>query len=123
MAAQDGSTIDYPNIEQELLEFENAANGTVWRTAHLVLIQSMQSQQLKRVLAIDSPPQLVIRDGVGKKAALGPDGRRSQAGVQVMKIDGNASAEELKQMIMERLKEQGMEVDEAKIIIGETKKK
>ena len=117
MSAEDGSAIEYPNIEQGLLEFESAAQGTVWRTSHLALIQSMQSKQLKRLLAIDSPPQLATRDGNGKKVSA-----ESLQSVQAMKIEGNPDVEELKKMIMDRLKEQGMEVDESKIKISGSKK-
>ena len=124
IGSADGSSIEYPMIKRKRLDFESDAFGDTWRTAHFSLIQSIQSKQLTRVLAIDAPPMLVNRDGNGKKSeTIGDQGGPGPGGVQVIKIDGAAGSDEIKKMIMERLKEQGMEVDESKIKIGGAKKK
>ena len=115
MQDHDGAYAQYPGVEQEPLEFEKAVSGAAWETAHVALMYSMQSQGLKKLLAIDQPANLLARDESGKKIS------KADASARVMKLDAkNMDAEAIKQMIMEQLKEQGMDVDPSKMKIQST---
>lgn len=106
-----GNFHPYPNVERELLPFEQQVDGEAWNSAHFALILSMQSQSLKKLLALEQQPGLVTRGSSGKVAETASSG-----GAQVMKLDvTGANAEELKKMILDKLKEQGIEVDESKL--------
>jgi len=104
----------YPGIERESLPFEQLVAGEAWDTAHLAIILSVQSQRLTKLLALEQTPMLAARDSFGKKS----EAVSTPAGMQTMSINANsADAEEIKKMIMDRLKEQGMDVDESKLKI------
>ena len=106
-----GQYTAFPGVTSDPLEFESAVAGPAWNTAHIALLHSMQSQSLKRMLAIEAPENLLARDSTGKQLS-----KEEAANSKVMKLDLKGSdAEELKRMIMEQLKARGMEVDESKI--------
>ncbi len=113
----DGSVSDYPNVKRDPLDFELRVAGESWTTAHIGLLISMQSQSLEKLMAIETPDSMIVRDSTGKKS----DG---SAGMPVLKLDGanTADAEALKKMIMDQLKEQGMDVDESKLEIKTVEK-
>lgn len=99
----------YPGVKREALPFEQLVAGEAWNAAHLAAILSVQSQSLKKLLAIEQPPTMVARDSLGKKSEAG-------SSMQAIKLNtGSADAEEIKKMIMEQLKERGMDVDESKL--------
>ena len=105
----------YPGVERESLPFEQLVAGDAWESAHLAILLSIQSQSLTKMLALEQAPMSVARDSLGKKSDVVSSGA---SGIQAMRLNANgADAEEIKKMIMDRLKEQGMDVDESKLKI------
>ena len=113
MHDESGNYVGCPGIEPEPLEFETAVAGPAWDTAHAAILHAMQSQSLKRLLAIDAPEILLARDSAGKKLS-----KAEAKNAKVMKLDIDTNdPEAIKQMIMEQLQAQGIEVDESKMKI------
>ena len=85
--------------------FEDWVDSEVWRTAHLAIALSLQSNMLEKSLAIVQQDGVSIRDHLGE--------------VYVPPISEDEAAErakraaELTRMILEQLKESGMDVDES----------
>ncbi len=107
----DGGFASYPNVEREYSEFEQLADGDAWRTGQLAIIQTIQSQRLKKLLALEQPEDLASRDAYGKQ--IDANATAGQSGVQMMQLDANGvtDPEELKKLIMEKLKDSGIDVD------------
>ena len=107
-----GRYVAYPGVVSEPLEWETFVASPAWNTAHLALLHSMQSKNLRRILAIETPENLLARDSSGKQLS------KAAANAKVMKMDLDTSdPEALKKMIMEQLKAQGMDVDPSKMKI------
>ncbi len=112
----DGRIVPYPGIKRAPLDFEERVAGEAWETAHVALVLSMQSRQLKRLLGVDTSESMVVRDSSGKVSTADADAGE-------LEVDPNkANAEEIKKMILEQLREQGMEVDESDLKIESAKK-
>ena len=117
----DGSFEPVPNANQD--RWEVPFDSDPWRTAHYCLIVQLQDPVLAAFSAEKSHPMLVARDAAGKKQAgnsSGPGGGQMVGGLQ-LDLDGldpsSLSPEELREKLMEKLKEQGMDVDGASIQI------
>ena len=115
LADSNGRVFEYPNIIREPLDFEVGVDDEVWRTAHIAIVASMQSKQLEKILGIAKSPTMFARNNLGEKVEA--NARSNQP------VMGSTEAEELKKMIMEQLKAQGMEIDESKMKIQSAPKK
>ena len=118
----DGSFESVPIQQPRPLEWEQRVAGDCWRTAHYALIAQLQEPGLAAFSAEQSHPMLVARDGDGKPQAAGGSSPATQimGGLQ-LDLDGidpsSLSPEELQEKLMEKLKEQGVDVSGASIQI------
>ena len=124
----DGSFEEVQNSKKTPLEFERACDNATWRTAHYCLMMQLQCDSLAAFAAEKVHPMLAARSGDGKKEdgreADGPK-KNAVTGAFQLDLDGmdpsSMTPEELKEKMLEKLKEQGIDVDNVQIMTsGET---
>ena len=119
----DGSFESVPIQKSQPLEWENRVAGDCWQTAHYALIAQLQEPGLAAFSAEQSHPMLVARDGDGKPQAAGSSGSQTPQIIGGLQLDldgldpSSLSPEELQEKLMEKLKEQGVDVSGANIQI------
>ena len=116
----DGSFEQIAGSKSAPLDIEQAWDNDHWRTAHYCLILQLQNDVMAAFAAEKSHPTLVARAGDGtlqKKTVGGEKGTTLSGGLQLDFDPTGMSPEELKEKMMEQLKEQGINVDGADIQI------
>lgn len=116
----DGSFKPIPETETKPLALEQHAKDPAWQAAHYCLLLSMQSGNLKKLTGETVSPMMVARNSSGEKSES--SGANSAVkmgmpgGAQVIQFDaGDLEGGDLQAKIREKLKEQGIDVDNMKI--------
>ncbi len=100
----DGKVVDLPGNGSKLLDFETWVDSQVWRNAHFAIALSLQSRSLEKSLALTASEPIKTRDHLGKLF--------NRPAEDVADSERAKKAAELTKMILEQLKESGMDVDE-----------
>ena len=82
-------------------------DSDIWRSSHWIMIRSLYWQPLRRISGIDRTDQIELRDHLAKKFEV--------AQPTEMSDQAKKDAEELTKMIIQQLKDRGMDVDEEKL--------
>ena len=90
--------------QTELTEVEGVVDPGIWRATHWIMIRSMYWQPFKCLAGVRRSDEIDQRDHLGRKFDV-----RQQVGTTG---DSKQDAEELTRMILQQLKDRGMEVDE-----------
>ncbi len=120
----DGRFVRYPGVGESLGVLELFCSGDAWRTAHYVLALSLPETTMNGLAAEKSPPLLTSRDGDGKRGTSTADAKQpATAGALKLDFDPTGlSPEELREKLMEQLKEQGVQMGDGDVPIMTTTK-
>jgi hypothetical protein len=112
LQSPDGSYVRFPGVAREPLELESAFDNDVVSSALYSMLLTMQTQRLRRMLALSTPPEMPLRDSAGRQ--ITNSDLANAAEDQVIQLDA-AGSEQLKKLILEKLKERGKDVDASEL--------
>ena len=111
----DGAIAVDPDFQTDLPEVEAMVDPEVWRCAHWIMIRSLYWQPLSKLSGIDRSDEIDVRDHLAKKFEVSSPVAVSDS--------AKKDAEELTRMIIQQLKDRGMEVDEEKLKLNKDNSK
>ena len=103
----DGNVARDPDWQVDLPEFKRLIDSDVWRSANWIMIASLYWQPLTRMSGIDRTDEIELRDHLANKFEISQPVDDSDS--------RKKDAEELTRMIIQQLKDRGMDVDEEKL--------
>ncbi len=112
LQSPDGSLVRFPGVKREPMEFESRFDNEAVSTALFVMLLTMHAQRTEHWLAVDQPSEIPLRDSSGseisdEKAWFDSEAQASQLNA--------ANSEELKKLILGKLKERGRAVGSSEI--------